>query len=73
MKKKDYSSFRNIPRPGHSDFTYLKKYGIKASSGGGRSSARETIGRVIGGALAKQYLQAKGIYFSSWVLKVNKV
>lgn len=40
MKKKDYSGFQNIPRPGHADFTYLKKYGIKASSGGGRSSAR---------------------------------
>lgn len=49
--------FANIPRPGHADYSYLSKYGVKASSGGGRSSARETIGRVIGGAVAKQYLK----------------
>nr|VVW88243.1 unnamed protein product [Nymphaea colorata] len=40
IKKTDYDSFSNVPRPGHADFTYLKKYGLKASSGGGRSSAR---------------------------------
>lgn len=41
-----------IPRPSHADFAYLAKYGIHSSSGGGRSSARETISRVIGGAIA---------------------
>ena len=46
-----------IPRPSHADFTYLEKYNIKASSGGGRSSARETIGRVAAGALAEKYLK----------------
>jgi len=40
----DYSSMNSFPRPSHADFTYLEKYGIKASSGGGRASARETIG-----------------------------
>ncbi len=50
-----------MPRPGHADYTYLKKYGVKAESGGGRSSARETIGRVIAGAVAKQFLRNYGI------------
>ena len=41
-----YDEMSNIPRPSHGDFTYQEKYGIRASSGGGRSSARETVGRV---------------------------
>lgn len=45
-----------FPRPSHADWTYLEKYGVKASSGGGRSSARETIGRVAAGAVAEKYL-----------------
>ncbi|KAJ5583971.1 bifunctional chorismate synthase/flavin reductase [Penicillium hetheringtonii] len=47
----------SLPRPSHADFTYLEKYGVKASSGGGRSSARETIGRVAAGAIAEKYLK----------------
>ncbi|WFC98093.1 chorismate synthase [Malassezia yamatoensis] len=46
-----------FPRPSHADYTYLEKYNVKASSGGGRSSARETIGRVAAGALAEKYLK----------------
>ena len=42
----DYSSMGDVPRPSHADFTYQTKYGVRASSGGGRASARETIGRV---------------------------
>ena len=45
-KPGDYVSMLNIPRPSHADYTYQQKYGIRAASGGGRSSARETIGRV---------------------------
>jgi chorismate synthase len=41
-----YDEMSNIPRPSHGDYTYQEKYGIRASSGGGRSSARETVGRV---------------------------
>ncbi|TGZ84217.1 chorismate synthase-like protein [Ascodesmis nigricans] len=52
----DYSEMDLYPRPSHADYTYLQKYGIKASSGGGRSSARETIGRVAAGAIAEKYL-----------------
>ncbi len=46
QRPKDYggSTMDKFPRPSHADFTYLEKYGVKASSGGGRSSARETIG-----------------------------
>lgn len=46
----------SFPRPSHADFTYQEKYGIRASSGGGRSSARETIARVAGGAIAEKVL-----------------
>ncbi|KAF8876806.1 chorismate synthase [Mucidula mucida] len=53
----DYSETDMYPRPSHADYTYLEKYGIKASSGGGRSSARETIGRVAAGAIAEKYLK----------------
>lgn len=50
-----------FPRPSHADFTYLEKYGVKASSGGGRSSARETISRVAAGAIAEKVLCLRGI------------
>lgn len=52
----DYKEMLHFPRPSHADYTYMQKYGIKASSGGGRSSARETIGRVAGGAVAEKLL-----------------
>ncbi len=55
-RPKDYSETDIYPRPSHADYTYLQKYGIKASSGGGRSSARETIGRVAAGAIAEKFL-----------------
>lgn len=45
QRPKDYSETDLYPRPSHADYTYLEKYGVKASSGGGRSSARETIGK----------------------------
>ena len=53
QKPGDYASMLSIPRPSHADYTYQMKYGIRASSGGGRSSARETIGRVAAGAIAE--------------------
>ncbi|KRX05214.1 Chorismate synthase [Pseudocohnilembus persalinus] len=71
--KKDYSKLIDIPRPGHADYTYYKKYGIKAESGGGRSSARETIGRVCAGSLADLYLQKQGIYITAFVSSVGKI
>lgn len=63
-----------IPRPSHADYTYLQKYGVKASSGGGRSSARETIGRVAAGALAEKYLSdVLGIEIVAFVSSVGQV
>jgi len=53
----DYGEMDQVPRPSHADFTYQAKYGIRASSGGGRSSARETIGRVAAGAIAEKVLR----------------
>lgn len=59
QRPKDYgsSTMDLYPRPSHADWTYLEKYGVKASSGGGRSSARETIGRVASAAIAEKYLK----------------
>lgn len=62
-----------IPRPSHADFTYLWKYGIHASSGGGRSSARETIGRVIAGALAEQILDLHQIKITAFVSQIGDI
>jgi chorismate synthase len=62
-----------IPRPSHSDFTYLWKYGIHAASGGGRSSARETIGRVIAGAIADQILEFYNVNIIAYVSQVNSI
>lgn len=70
----DYKAMSQIPRPSHADFTYQKKYGIRASSGGGRSSARETIGRVAAGAIAEKIIgQAFGIDIVAWVSAVSDV
>lgn len=62
------------PRPSHADWTYLEKYGVKASSGGGRSSARETIGRVAAGAIAEKYLRlAYGVEIVAFTSSVGNV
>ncbi len=68
----DYGDMSSIPRPSHADYSYQMKYGIRASSGGGRSSARETIGRVAAGAIAEKILQERfGIEIVSWVKSVG--
>ncbi|KAK7064762.1 chorismate synthase [Favolaschia claudopus] len=70
----DYSETDLYPRPSHADFTYLEKYGVKASSGGGRSSARETAARVAAGAIAERYLKlAHGIEIIAFVSSVGKI
>jgi len=70
----DYAETDLYPRPSHADYTYLQKYGVKASSGGGRSSARETIGRVAAGAIAEKYLkEAFGVEIVAFVTSVGKV
>jgi len=70
----DYGDMSNIPRPSHADYTYQMKYGNRASSGGGRSSARETIGRVAAGAIAEKWLAEKfGVRITSWVSSVGDI
>ncbi|QJC28569.1 chorismate synthase [Enterobacteriaceae endosymbiont of Plateumaris consimilis] len=59
QRSQDYNNIKNIFRPGHADYTYQKKYGIRDYRGGGRSSARETTMRVAAGAIAKKYLLIK--------------
>lgn len=72
-RPRDYSETDEYPRPSHADWTYLQKYGVKASSGGGRSSARETIGRVAAGAVAEKYLrEAHGIEIVAFVSGVGE-
>lgn len=70
----DYGEMSKIPRPSHADFTYQSKYGTRASSGGGRSSARETIGRVAAGAIADKWLrETYGVEIVSWVSSVGDI
>ena len=70
----DYQEMLSIPRPSHADYTYQMKYGIRASSGGGRSSARETIGRVAAGAIAEKILKEKfNIEIVAWVSSVGNI
>jgi chorismate synthase len=74
IKPNDYKSFSDIPRPGHADFTYLTKYGVKSSSGGGRASARETVARVCAGSVAEKYLKEKfDVEIVSWVSSVGQI
>ncbi len=69
----DYGEMDDVPRPSHADFTYQAKYGLRASSGGGRSSARETIGRVASGAIAEKILAMEyGVEIVAWVSAVGE-
>jgi chorismate synthase len=70
----DYAAMAHAPRPSHADYTYRVKYGIGARSGGGRASARETVGRVAGGAVAEAFLRAAyGVQIVAWVSAVGDV
>ncbi len=71
QRSQDYDEMREKYRPSHADFAYDQKYGIRAVSGGGRSSARETIGRVASGAIAKMVLAKYGVEVLAWVEKVH--
>ncbi|NLO31131.1 MAG: chorismate synthase [Methanosarcina mazei] len=72
-RSSSYDAIKNTPRPGHADFTYIARYGIRDHRGGGRSSARETIGRVAGGALAKLLLSHYGIRIVGHVLELGGI
>ena len=60
QRSRDYSRIKGTFRPGHADYTYEQKYGIRDYRGGGRASARETVMRVAAGAVARKYLRAGG-------------
>ena len=69
----DYENLRGLFRPSHADFTYTQKYGIRDHRGGGRSSARETISRCVGGALAKLALKQLGISIQAYTSQVGSI
>jgi chorismate synthase len=62
----DYDDLRDLYRPGHADWTWEAKYGLRDHRGGGRSSARETLGRVAAGGVAKKFLAARGLTIRAW-------
>ena len=71
----DYELLKAVPRPGHADWTWQVKHGVRAVAGGGRASARETIGRVAAGAVAEAFLRARcpGARIVAWVEQVGEV
>ncbi|MDY4426160.1 MAG: chorismate synthase [Helicobacter sp.] len=72
-KSSDYTNIKDIFRPGHADFTYFHKYGIRDYRGGGRSSARETSARVAAGAIAKCLLNEFGITLRSGIFSIGEI
>lgn len=73
QKSKDYDNLKDAFRPSHADFTYQEKYGIRDYRGGGRSSARETACRIVGGAIAKLLLKKENISIDAYVSCVGKL
>ena len=74
QRSQDYGDIKNKYRPGHADYTYLKKYGIRDYRGGGRASARETCMRVAAGAIAKKFLAEKmSIHIYGYLSKIGDI
>ncbi len=73
QKSKDYDHLKEVYRPSHADFTYEAKYGIRDHKGGGRSSARETACRIVGGAIAKLILKQNKVSIQAYVSCVKDV
>jgi chorismate synthase len=73
-KPKDYSKIAELFRPGHADYTWARKYGLRDHRGGGRSSARETVMRVAAGAIARKYLAARhGVDIRGWLAQLGPI
>ncbi|MBF0357493.1 MAG: chorismate synthase [Magnetococcales bacterium] len=72
QRSKDYTKIKNTFRPGHADYTYFKKYGVRDYRGGGRSSARETAMRVAAGAVAKKLLHHVGVYVRGAIISIGE-
>jgi len=74
QRSQDYSAIKDVFRPGHADYTYEQKYGVRDYRGGGRSSARETAMRVAAGAVAKKYLEQKfGVKIRGYLAQIGDV
>ena len=74
QRSKDYSDIKDKFRPGHADYTYQQKYGIRDYRGGGRSSARETAMRVAAGAIARKYLQTRlGVTITGYLSQLGPI
>lgn len=73
QRSKDYSNIKDTYRPSHADYTWSAKYGIRDYRGGGRSSAREHIARVVGGAIAKQVLAGYGVSITAFTTQIGNV
>ncbi len=73
QRSRDYQSLKNVYRPGHADYTYDAKYGFRDYRGGGRSSGRETIGRVAAGAVASKILRTLGISITTYTKSIGNI
>ncbi|MDZ7759789.1 MAG: chorismate synthase [Desulfovermiculus sp.] len=73
QRSKDYDHLRNLFRPGHADYAYRQKYGVRDHRGGGRASARETVSRVVGGAVAQKILAASGIQVLAYTRELGGI
>ncbi len=73
QRSKDYDTLKDVFRPGHADYAYFEKYGLRDHRGGGRSSGRETVGRVAAGALAKSALGTVGVHIVGGTVQVAGV
>ena len=72
-ESEDYEKLKNVFRPGHADFTWTSKYGVRDHRGGGRASGRETIARVAAGAIAKKFLAEQGIKIIGHTIQIHKI
>ncbi|MCB1196644.1 chorismate synthase [bacterium] len=73
MRSKDYDNLKDLFRPGHADYTYFKKYGIRDYRGSGRASARETACRVAAGAIARKLLEDNGISIIGYLISIGTI
>ncbi len=73
MDSSKYDDLKNLFRPGHADFTFYKKFGIRDHRGGGRSSGRETVSRVASGAIAKQILGGMGVDITAYTIQIAEI
>lgn len=72
-RSSDYEHLKSVYRPGHADYTYQQKYGIRDYRGGGRASARETAARIVAGAIAKLALRSIGVHIAAYTAQIGNI